>query len=273
MNTSRQSKTRFLQRPEGRIAYDDQGAGPLVVAVPGMGDLRSTYRFQIPALVEAGYRVVTVDLRGHGDSDTRFSSYDDEALASDLLALMDQLGPAVIIGNSMGSGAAVIAAAQRPDLVTGLVLIGPFVRNPALSKAKTLMFRIAMARPWARLVWRVYLPSLYAGHKPTDFGAYRALVLDAMGRPGYSAAFARTARTSHAPAEAALSGAKAPSLVVMGSSDPDFEEPVAEAQWIGDTIGSRVVIVDDAGHYPQSQLPDVVNPVIVGFLRELDLHA
>ena len=44
-----------------------------------MGDLRSVYRFTVPALVDAGYRVATMDLRGHGDSDDSFSTFDDVA--------------------------------------------------------------------------------------------------------------------------------------------------------------------------------------------------
>ena len=56
--------TRFLDRGAGRIAYDVIGNGPLVVAVPGMGDLRSTFRHLVPALVDAGFRVATMDLRG-----------------------------------------------------------------------------------------------------------------------------------------------------------------------------------------------------------------
>ena len=98
--------------------------------MPGMGDLRAGYRFLAPDLRAAGYRVACTDLRGHGDSDTTFSSYGDEETAGDVIALIEELGgPAVVVGNSMGAGAAVLAAAQRPSLVSGLVLTGPFVRN------------------------------------------------------------------------------------------------------------------------------------------------
>jgi pimeloyl-ACP methyl ester carboxylesterase len=102
--------TQYLPRDAGRLAYDVQGSGPLVVAVPGMGDLRSTYRFVVPHLVAAGFRVATLDLRGHGESDVDFDSFDDVAAASDLVALIEHLGgPATVIGNSMAAGAAVIA--------------------------------------------------------------------------------------------------------------------------------------------------------------------
>ena len=106
----------WLDRGQGSIAYESAGSGPLVVLVPGMGDLRSTYRFLAPALVEHGYRVVVTDLRGHGDSDATFGSYGDVDTAGDILALVDRLGgPAIVVGNSMGAGAAVVAAAERPD--------------------------------------------------------------------------------------------------------------------------------------------------------------
>ena len=127
----------YLVRPEGRVAYDVSGQGPLVVLVPGMGDLRGAYRFLAPQLREAGYRVACTELRGHGDSDATFSSYGDVETADDVVALIDDLGgPAVVIGNSMGAGSAVLVAADRPLLVRGLVLIGPFVRNPKPSAMK-----------------------------------------------------------------------------------------------------------------------------------------
>ena len=52
-----------LERPGGHIAYDTRGSGPLVVCIPGMGDVRSVYRFLATGLVEAGFRVSTMDLR------------------------------------------------------------------------------------------------------------------------------------------------------------------------------------------------------------------
>jgi len=105
--------TTYLARPEGRVGYDVSGNGPLVVLVPGMGDIRKTYRFLAPALREAGYRVACTDLRGHGDSDATFSSYGDVDTADDIVALVDELtGPAVIVGNSMGAGSAALTAAR-----------------------------------------------------------------------------------------------------------------------------------------------------------------
>ena len=258
--------THFLHRPEGRIAYDVEGDGPLVVCLPGMGELRSAYRATVPALVAAGYRVAAMDLRGHGDSDPTFTSYDDVAAGRDALALIEHLGgPAVILGNSMGAGAAAWAAAERPELVTGLGLLGPFVRNPPTSRAMAVLFRVLMAPPWARLAWTAYLPSLSPGRKPEDFAEHRRAISDSMRRPGYARAFSRTTRTTHAPVEARLDEVRSPALVVMGERDPDFGDPAAEARWIGERLSAQVVLVPDAGHYPQVERPDVVNAALVDF--------
>ncbi len=264
------TQTSYLVREGGQIAYDMTGTGPLVICVPGMGDLRSTYRHLVPELVSAGYRVVTTDLRGHGDSDTTFADYGDEATASDILALIDALGGhAVVVGNSMAAGSAVIAAADRPELIDALVLLGPFVRNPPTNPVMALLFRVLMAAPWAAASWKAYLPTIYKGQTPADHREYLATVDFALRRPGYAKAFSQTTRTSHAPAEAALSRVNAPTLILMGELDPDFPKPSDEAAWIAEHLPARVVMVADAGHYPQSQRVDVVAPAVTSFLAEV----
>lgn len=263
--------TRYLTRPEGRVAYDVAGTGPLVILVPGMGDLRSTYRFLAPVLCDAGYRVAITDLRGHGDSDPTFTTYGDAATAGDIGALIDELGePAVVVGNSLAAGAAAILAADDPDKVCGLVLVGPFVRNPHVNALLMGLMRVAMAPVWAATSWRLYLPSLYAGRKPDDFDAYRSRVVASLRRPGYAKAFSATTRqTDHAPAQARLADVSAPVLVVMGEQDPDFHDPAAEATWVGETLRGEVVMVPEAGHYPQSQQPDLTGSAVLGFLAAL----
>jgi pimeloyl-ACP methyl ester carboxylesterase len=265
------SKTVYLMRPEGRIGYDVGGDGPLAVLVPGMGDLRSAYRYLAPALREEGYRIACTDLRGHGDSDTTFTSYGDVETAEDVIALIEELNePAVIVGNSMGAGAAAYAAAQRPDLVRGLVLVGPFVRNPKGVALQRLLLRVAMARPWAAITWKAYLPKLYAGRRPVDFEDYRALVIASLRRPGYARALSLTTRTDHAPVEARLAEIATPTLVVIGEQDPDFRDQRAEADWIAKVMHGEVVMVPEAGHYPQSQRPDITIEAVLRFLRTVD---
>jgi pimeloyl-ACP methyl ester carboxylesterase len=232
--TSTTPNTSHLVRPEGRIGYDVAGTGPLLVLVPGMGDLRAGYRFLAPALRAAGYRVACTDLRGHGDSDATLGSYGDTETAGDIVALITELGgTAVVVGNSMSAGSAVIAAARRPGLVSGLVLVGPFVRDPAVSLVRRIVLRAAVA---------------------------------SLGRPGYARAFSLTTRTSHAPAEVVLGQVAVPVLVIMGERDPDFGDPAAEAAWIAQATGGQVVTVPDAGHYPQSQQPVITTDAVLRFL-------
>lgn len=262
--------THMMDRPEGRIAFDVNGDGPLVVCIPGMGDVRSTYRHLRPALLDAGCRVAAMDLRGHGDSDTTFHAYDDEAAASDALALVNHLGgPAVLIGNSMGGGAAVIAAAARPDLVTGLVLIGPFIRNPASRAWARWALRLAMAGPWSTRLWLSYLPKLYPSRRGADFEQHRSEISAALRRKGGAAAFRRTTRTDHAPAWQAAPKVTAPALVVMGDADPDFPDPAAEAAMVARILGGETVMVPGGGHYPQSEFPEVTGPAVADFVTRM----
>jgi pimeloyl-ACP methyl ester carboxylesterase len=165
-------KTGFLtvHRPEGDVAYEVSGSGPLIVCTPGMGDLRTSYRFLAPALVAAGFRVAVMDLRGHGDSAVTFSEYGDRPTAGDIEALIAELG-------------------------------GPATR--------------------------------------------------------------------HDIAERALAVITAPSLIVMGQQDPDFSDPAVEASWIAHELVAEVVMVPEAGHYPQSQRPDVVGPAVIQFARQI----
>lgn len=267
--------TQFLDLPaHGRIAYDVQGNGPLVLLVPGMGELRSTFRFLAPSLISAGYRVATTDLRGHGESNTSFTSYGDEDTAGDIAALVRALGaPAVIVGSSMAAGAAVIVAAEHQELVSGLVLVGPFVREPARRAAETLLFRVLMARPWVAAAWNAYLPKLYAGRKPVDFAEYRDAAIASMKRPGYRRAFSLTTRTDHVRAGKSLTVVTAPTLVVMGELDPDFTSPKAEAEWVGDALSGTVEMVPDAGHYPHAQQPEITSAAIERFLATVTHRA
>jgi pimeloyl-ACP methyl ester carboxylesterase len=277
MNTNAATATEttsYLTRPGGRIGYDIAGQGPLVLLVPGMGDLRSTFRFLAPSLRDAGFRVASTDLRGQGDSDATFASYGDPETAGDVVALLEELGgPAVIVGNSMGAAAAVLVAAERPELVRGIVLIGPFVRNGKASAMQRLLQRVAMTPLWAAAAWKSYLPRLYAGRRPDDFEAYRSRVIASLHLPGHAKAFSRTTRTSHDPAEARLDDVKAPTLVVMGEQDPDFPDPKAEAEWIAQRLHAEAVMVSEAGHYPQSQRPDVTANAVLGFLATLGDNA
>src|SRR5258705_11185122 len=93
MSSATVTSTRYLEVPGGRLAYDDTGTGPLVVCLPGLGDLRASYRFLAPRLVAAGYRVVTMDLRGLGESSTGWADYHGPPGARDLVRPLHRLHP------------------------------------------------------------------------------------------------------------------------------------------------------------------------------------
>jgi pimeloyl-ACP methyl ester carboxylesterase len=269
------SNARFLTRPEGRIAYDDRGSGPLVVMVPSLGDVRQEYRLLAPIIVSSGFRVVSMDLRGHGESSVGWSEYTNAAIGRDILELVRSLdaGPAILVGTSMGAGAAAWAAAEDPAAVAGLVLISPFVRQiPMPWWKKALMqavIRTAFVGPWGAKAWAVYYATLYKRSKPADFAAYQAALVANLKEPGRLAALQGTLRATKADVEMRLDKVRAPTLVVMGSKDPDFADPEIEALAIARILRGRTAMVENAGHYPHVEVPLATASMMGPFLAGL----
>lgn len=269
--TSRASATLYLARPAGRIAYDDTGAGPLVVALPSLGDLRQEYRFLAPQLVAAGYRVVTMDLRGMGESSTGWADYSVAATGADILALLEELkaGPAIIVGTSYAAGAAAWAAAERPALFAGLVLIGPFVRDVPVPGVQKLALKALLQRPWGAAAWGMYYRKLYPTSPPDDLVDYIERLKTNLRESGRFAALQAMVWSSKADAERRLADVHAPTLVVMGTQDPDFKDPAAEARLVAERLHGELALVEGAGHYPHAEMPVEVGPRIVSFLNDL----
>jgi pimeloyl-ACP methyl ester carboxylesterase len=278
--------TEFLDVEGGRIAYDVTGSGPLVVLSHGIGDRRQAYRFLAPMLAQAGYRVANADLRGHGESSMGWRSVTGtEAIsrtdvADDLLALIRHLGgPAVIVGHSISGGAATIAAAQAPDLVSGIVEINPFTKTQKLSLGGLIRIR-RYRRGLSRLmgtqlfhslrIWMRYLDVAYPT-KPADYADYMAALAAKLREPGRMAEFMKTGKSTPADAGAQLPNVTVPALVIMGTLDPDFADPRAEGDAIVAAMPSgvgTVAMVEGAGHYPHAQSPDQVAALVIGFLKE-----
>jgi len=90
-----------------------------------------------------------------------------------------------------------------------------------------------------------------------------------MRRPGCAKAFSRTTHTSHDLAQARLADVTAPVLVMMGEQDPDFSDSRSEADWIARALRAQVVMVPQAGHYPQSQRPGITTSAVLRFLESV----
>jgi pimeloyl-ACP methyl ester carboxylesterase len=264
--------TGFLDVPGGRLAYSDVGAGPLVIAVPGMGDLRSTYRFLTPKLVAAGYRVVSLDVRGHGESSVRWNDSAVGPVAADILALVVALnaGPAHIIGNSMAAGAAVIAAARKPEAIRSLTLVGPFVRDMMPPWVMSALFGPLMVGPWGAALWRMLYKKAFPTRPPDDFDAEVARRNANLAEAGRFTALRHMLLASKAEAARRTADVTAPALILMGSRDTDFPNPAKEAQHVADLVHGTVVMIEGAGHYPQAEMPDAVAAQLIPFFALVD---
>ncbi len=260
--------TRFLERGEGRIAYDVVGAGPLVVMLPGLGDLRQEYRFLVPLLVDAGYRVVTADLRGHGESSVDWSRYDTQVVGEDLLALIEELGgPAFVVGNSFAAAAGVWAAAERPSAIAGLALLGPFVRGQETGFFTSLALKVMLGGPWRVRAWVAYHATLFKAGKPADYAAYSDALRRNLAAPGRFEATKALVFRSDEAVEARLAEVEAPVVVIMGGADPDFSDPEREAREVAAALGGEYVLLPGVGHYAQTEAPQETLEAMLPTLR------
>jgi pimeloyl-ACP methyl ester carboxylesterase len=272
--------TEYLNIGENSIAYDLTGAGPLVVLAHGMGDSRHSYRFMVPALVAAGYRVANVDIRGCGDSSLGWDGYSRTDIAGDLVDLVRHLGgPAVIIGQSISGGAATIAAATAPELINGLIELAPFTRSQSLNLGgmmRVKRFRTGSTRLMGTLVlrslksWTKYL-DLAVPVKPADWNAELARIEAKMGEPGRMKALQSMCKSKPGDAGAQLANVRCPVLVIEGSLDPDWADPRAEGDKIIADLPQglgELALIDGAGHYPHTQTPTEVLALTLPFLAK-----
>lgn len=263
----------------GTIAVDVSGTGPLVVLAHGMGDSRHSYRFVVPELVAAGYRVANVDIRGCGDSSTGWSGYGRADIAADLVAVVRHLGgPAVIVGQSISGGAATIAAADAPDVVAGIVELAPFTRAQSFDLGGFLRNRNRHRSGTSQLLrvmttgslpgWLAYL-DVAVPTKPVDWAQERARIEETLRQPERMAVLRAMTKTSPADAGARLADVRCPVLVVEGSADPDWADPAAEGRRILADLPAglgELAVIEGAGHYPHTETPGAVTELLLPFL-------
>ena len=266
-------QTQFFERPEGSLAFSDYGGhGQPVLMMPGMGALRSEYRYLAPKLYEAGFRPVAADVRGHGESSVPWKSYEIPAVGGDILALIEYLeaGPVHLICTSKSAGAGVWAAAERPDRIRSLTLIGAFARQVEMNPVMGALFWLMMNNPLRVWFWTKYYGSIYPSQKPPDFNDYINRLTENLKQPGRFAASNAFGNASLQLAEERLSRVKAPTLIIMGTKDPDFPDPVAEGEYLAQQTGGNLEIMEGAGHYPQTEMPEKTAPLVINFLKHPD---
>ncbi|GAA0995503.1 epoxide hydrolase EphA [Acrocarpospora macrocephala] len=126
------------------LAVTIAGSGPLVVLAHGFPDLAITWRHQVPALVEAGYRVVAPDMRGYGRSSRPSSpdGYDSDTVGADLIALLDheQVERAHFVGHDWGAASVWPLGLTHPERVLSLTGLSVPYTVPA-PVAPTQIFR------------------------------------------------------------------------------------------------------------------------------------
>jgi pimeloyl-ACP methyl ester carboxylesterase len=263
----------------GTIAVDVSGTGPLVVLAHGMGDSRHSYRFLVPELVAAGYRVANVDIRGCGDSSTGWTGYSRTDIAGDLVAVVRHLGgPAVVVGQSISGGAATIAAADAPELITGVVELAPFTRTQSFDVGGFLRNRNRHRAGTIQLLrvmaagslpgWLAYL-DIAVPTKPADWAVERRRIEDTLRQPERMAVLRAMTKTTPADAGARLADVRCPVLVVEGSADPDWADPAAEGRRVLADLPSglgELAVIDGAGHYPHTETPAQVLTLLLPFL-------
>lgn len=121
------ARHRIVEANGIRVHVVEQGEGPLVLLVHGFPESWYSWRHQLPALAEAGYRAAAIDVRGYGRSSkpAAIEAYRLLALVADNLGVVEALGgdSAVIVGHDWGSPIASTSALLRPDVFRALALL------------------------------------------------------------------------------------------------------------------------------------------------------
>jgi len=278
------------------FSYLSLGTGPLALCLHGFPDTATTWRHLMPALADAGYRAVAPWMRGYAPTSIPADgAYQTGALATDAVALHDALdgdGDAVIIGHDWGAFATYGAAAVEPQRWSRVVTMAV---PPAGALMAGMLTAAQVKRSW--YIWFFQMAGLPEMVVPSDDFAliadlwadwspdYEAsadvdAVRQALAQPGNLAAAIGYYRamfdpSTHLEAYAAAQAATQlptpqPTLYIHGRNDGCLG-----AELVTDAVvaslpaeGSRVEIVEGAGHFLHLEKPDEVGEIITGFLAD-----
>jgi pimeloyl-ACP methyl ester carboxylesterase len=271
------------------------GEGPVVICLHGFPDNAGSFRHQLPALAEAGFRAISVTLRGYERSSIpENGDYSVEAIAADICAVIDQLdlGPVHLVGHDWGAAIAYTAAAKAPQDFKSLTTMavphaGRFARDglriPRQLKMSWYMgfFNLPWVSDWAvrrrdyafiRNLWRNWSP----GWSPEP--AVIESVVDTLSQPGvlsaalgyYRAALSLSALL--ASADEAHYPVPVPTLALSGERDGCIASDVFEQLTIVSDFpqGVKFHRVAEAGHFLHQEQPEVVNSLLIEWLTAIE---
>ncbi|ATY11278.1 alpha/beta hydrolase [Amycolatopsis sp. AA4] len=252
-----------------KLSYTDNGSGDPVVLVTGTAAAgRVWHLHQVPALVEAGYRVITFDNRGFSGEETDFTIDDLVADTAELITHLD-LGPTRLAGTSMGAQVVTELALAHPELVAKAAAMATRGRPDVLRRAmgtaeRELRDSEANLPPRYEAVTRA-LQNLSPRTLNDDAAMTDWLDLFEMSptiwTPGLRAQLRLDIAGNRLPAYRAI---EIPFLVI-GFAD-DLRLPPYLAKEVADAIpGARYLELDGCGHYGYLERPDAVNEALVTF--------
>jgi len=236
----------FVDHDGARIAWYSYGTGDPVVLLHGGLGHSGNWGFQVPALVEAGYRAILIDSRGHGRSTRDAQPYSYELMASDVLAVLDTLNVqrAAFIGWSDGACTALILGRSAPERVGGVLF---FACNMSPDGAKEFEPTPVIDRCFSR--HRADYQALSGA--PCDFDNFVADVsLMQRNQPNWS--------TDD------LMNVCVRVTVVIGEYDEFIKQE--HAVWLAATIPeAELIILPNVSHFAPLQRPALFNGVIERF--------
>jgi pimeloyl-ACP methyl ester carboxylesterase len=264
------------------LAVTDEGAGPVAVLIHGWPVTAYHWRHTAPALIEAGMRVIAVELRGLGGTSHGPGPFDKETLAAEVVRLLDRIGVRefAVVGHDWGGTVGYLLAADLPNRVAALVVEeevlpgidiaipepgrrhyptwhGPFNRAPGLAE---------MLVPGREDAYYGGFLSQSAGPNPLPDDAMHAY-LAAYREPACLAASVGYYRTRQADIDAVARRMHARLAIPVLTVGGEYGMGRAVADCFAD-VASRVEHrqVDGAGHYPAEKRPDPLNGQIALFL-------
>lgn len=254
------------------LRFDDAGPsdGVVVVLVHGHPFNRTLWKPQAEALAAAGYRVLTPDLRGYGESGVTEGSVLLSRFADDVAALLDHVGVerAVVGGVSMGGQIAMEFHLRHPGRTRALVLSdtsAPAETEDGKAFRNHLADRL-LAEGMGGYADEV-IDKMLAAYNVSALPDVAARVLAMMrATDPRGAAAALRGRAERPDYRESLAAARVPALVVVGADDA--YTPVAQAEEIAALVpASELAVIEQAGHLPGAEQPERFNQVLLGFLR------